>query len=84
MIPQKHLMPSMPERNRSVNHMDGEFERAIRGGRWNAPVLPDRVVRRGKNSSSPFPKKFNPFSTFSIFNTFHNTRLSGTRQKLIA
>ena len=37
MVPQKHLMPSMTERTRSVNHMDGELERAIRVGRQENP-----------------------------------------------
>ena len=37
MVPQKHLMPSMTERTRSVNRMDGELERAIRVGRQENP-----------------------------------------------
>jgi hypothetical protein len=46
MVPQKHLMPSMTERTRSVNRMDGELEGAIRVRRQDDPV-PDRVVRPG-------------------------------------
>jgi hypothetical protein len=44
MVPQKHLMPSMTERTRSVNRVDRELERAIRIGRQDDPV-PDRAVR---------------------------------------
>jgi hypothetical protein len=45
MIPQRHLMPSLTERVRSVNHLDGEFERATRAGRKDDRI-PVCVVRR--------------------------------------
>jgi hypothetical protein len=48
-VPQKYLMPSMPERTRSVYQKDGEFERAIRVSRQDDLAL---VVRHETVSSS--------------------------------